>query len=1188
MATSEALRQKAIPRDTSAAWEGGFDLTIAKVLSALASLRLTVVLFALSIFLVFAGTLAQVDHGVWDVVNHSYFRVWFARIDFQTFERLVQMFAKGTNWGLTSGFYFPGGKLLGSLLLVNLLAAHAFRFKIAASGTRLAVGLAIIAVGGAITTLVIASGMNQTVESELTAGFCNLLWHALRATLAGVALLGAYLLVLRYGRSKPAEWWLLFAVDVPLVVAAGWLFLNPEVRLDDSGLRILWQLVKGLAAGIVLLVGCILVFRQRAGVVLLHAGVAVLMVSELWTGISANEAQMTINEGQSANFASDIRTTELAVIDRSNADHDHVTVVPAPLLEANVGTTGRIEHNDLPFAMQVHRWLGNSSLRAPKADEPNPATAGSGQKYVADETRRETGVDAESSVDFPAAYVELFSTDKDGKSLGTYLLAAGLPDQQVEVDGRSYDVSLRFKRVNFPYELALKDFRFDRYTGTNTPKNFSSLVQLKDSKNNVDREVAIWMNNPLRYAGTTFYQADWDKRTEQGTVLQVVENPGWMAPYVACMLVMTGMLAHFGITLTRFLQRTSPGSGLQPAVSSTTRSSLATWALPTAVILLAAVFVGGLLRMPKSPSSEMQVTEFGSLPLAYQGRVKPYDTVARNTLQILSNRQQVTGEDESGKKTKTSATKWLLDTISDAPAASDHRIFRIENLELLDALKLEPREGSFRYSIGEIRANYDELRKQIDLAAAQPEEQRSRYQKAVLDLASKLSRYATIVKSFRSPAIAMERENFLASLQTVQSDIRSLQESEAPQGVPPAEALGRWTSLMEAEFKLLQDHALEKPVNPATVAISTMLDAYSKGDVTTFNKQLTDYRTILASYEQSLQENEEAVKDSGLKSSEMLSQSRINFEVFFNHVSPFFYAAFLYVVAFILGVLAWLGWRGPFRSASIGLLWFTFALHTLAILGRIYISGRPPVTNLYSSAIFIGWACVLLALILEHFYKLGLGNIVAAVVGFLTLLVAHFLSLDGDTFIVMQAVLDTQFWLATHVVCITLGYATTFVAGAFAVLYVLFGTVFGKLSDSDLKSLTRMTYGTLCFAIFFSFVGTVLGGLWADDSWGRFWGWDPKENGALIIVLYNALVLHARWGGIVGPRGLALLAVGGNIVTTWSWFGVNELGVGLHAYGASDSSTAMWLLTFAVSQVVVIALGLAFAKKPSTPQLVAT
>ena len=99
------------------------------------------------------------------------------------------------------------------------------------------------------------------------------------------------------------------------------------------------------------------------------------------------------------------------------------------------------------------------------------------------------------------------------------------------------------------------------------------------------------------------------------------------------------------------------------------------------------------------------------------------------------------------------------------------------------------------------------------------------------------------------------------------------------------------------------------------------------------------------------------------------------------------------------------------------------------------------------------------------------------------------------------------------------------------------------------------------------------GGLWADDSWGRFWGWDPKENGALIIVLWNALVLHARWDGMVRERGLALLAVVGNIVTAWSWFGVNELGVGLHSYGFTEGvlGTLFW---FGVSQLAVIGCGL--------------
>jgi ABC-type transport system involved in cytochrome c biogenesis permease subunit len=338
--------------------------------------------------------------------------------------------------------------------------------------------------------------------------------------------------------------------------------------------------------------------------------------------------------------------------------------------------------------------------------------------------------------------------------------------------------------------------------------------------------------------------------------------------------------------------------------------------------------------------------------------------------------------------------------------------------------------------------------------------------------------------------------------------------------------------------------------------MTAIFAAYTAGDATKFNTELHGYQAALAA-----------------SPPVDLNLAKTNFESFFNHFAPFYHASVMYLLAFVLAALSWLGWNKPLSRAAFWLILLTLGVHTFALVARIYISGRPPVTNLYSSAVFIGWGCVVLGVILERIYRIGVGNLVCSVMGFATLLIAHFLAGDGDTFAVLQAVLDTQFWLATHVVCITLGYTTTFVAGLLGIVYILRGVLTPFLSPKTGRELSRMIYGTLCFAILFSFVGTVLGGLWADDSWGRFWGWDPKENGALIIVLWNALVLHARWGGLVKQRGLAVLAVAGNIAVGWSWFGVNELGVGLHSYGFTEGVLQM-LGVFVLTQLVIVGLGL--------------
>jgi hypothetical protein len=454
------------------------------ILKPLASLRLTVVLFAMSVFIVFAGTLAQVDKGIWTVV-HEYFRCYLTWIDFQLF------FPR--SWNVPGGFPFPGGWLIGALLLVNVVAAHAVRFKIQSHGPRLLLGLLVIAAGVFLSYLVLSGRFTKEVAATE----------------------------------------------------------------DDAFWRVLWRLIKGQSAAVVLLVGCLLAFKKRAGIVLIHAGVIVMLLAELATGLWAVEGQMRIGEGDSSNFLYHTRAVELAVVDTSNDEFEDVVVVADPALRRG----GLIQHDDLPFDLEVKGFMKNSKLVEPSgADEK----ADNLVKYFVDDTsqiksfllveRSEvSGTSSEQPVDTPAVHVT-FKDKRDGKTLGSYLAAMQRVDShRIEVDGKPYDVSMRWKRTYKPYTVHLIDFRHDKYLGTDTPKNYSSLVRLIDPERDVDREVKIWMNNPLRYRGETFYQSSFIGETV--TILQVVRNASWMAPYLSCMIVATGLLVHFGSNLVRFLRR---------------------------------------------------------------------------------------------------------------------------------------------------------------------------------------------------------------------------------------------------------------------------------------------------------------------------------------------------------------------------------------------------------------------------------------------------------------------------------------------------------------------------------------------------------------------------------------------------------------------------------------------------------
>jgi ABC-type transport system involved in cytochrome c biogenesis permease subunit len=533
---------------------------------------------------------------------------------------------------------------------------------------------------------------------------------------------------------------------------------------------------------------------------------------------------------------------------------------------------------------------------------------------------------------------------------------------------------------------------------------------------------------------------------------------------------------------------------------------------------------------------------FARLPVLEGGRLKPIDSVARNSLLLIRSQQSF----RHGGRT-VGADEWLLDLMFRPRVADAQPVFVINDPDVLGLIGL--RQTSDRYFPFTALAPYlDEIQRQAQAAHPIDSRQRTRFQAAIVNLFDRVYLYYRLRNT-----VQLEGTPGLAAEIAARSGPGATERHEALVQLayfrPLLPAAGRspdaWRSVGEA-----LRGAGDGPGAPGLEPWSRLAAAYAAQDPASFNRAVEDARRTVISARPEV-------------------QSHADHEIAFNRAEPFYAGMVIYVLALLALFASWLWMPTLLQPVSFALLASGAIVHTTGLVARILLQGRPPVTNLYSSAIFVGWVAVILGVVLERMYRRGFGTAVAAASGFASLLVAHHLAGEGDTMEMMRAVLDSNFWLATHVVTITIGYSGTFLAGALAIGYVLRRHIATRHDPSTTKALISMTYGVICFALFFSFVGTVLGGIWADQSWGRFWGWDPKENGALLIVLWNAIILHSRWGGYVQEKGIMAMAIFGNVITSLSWFGVNMLGVGLHSYGFMDK--AFWALSaFIASQLAII------------------
>ena len=511
--------------------------------------------------------------------------------------------------------------------------------------------------------------------------------------------------------------------------------------------------------------------------------------------------------------------------------------------------------------------------------------------------------------------------------------------------------------------------------------------------------------------------------------------------------------------------------------------------IPWFILAIFAIEIVAIL-LPKQDKG-LHYQEFGRLPVLLNGRVQPFDSVGRNALLQIRRTASVPLQEKKSYEfwrhpEKLKATQWLLEVMLKPELADTRPTFVIDHPDLINELGLRGKgigkSGLFYFSFNELTNAVPTIEKEGQQVMRVESQTRSAYQKQVANVYNALTLYKRLKNSYQPEEtrdFAKDVADYLAAAPAGQTAVRAREagkefDKEAfnrfvgylgqydfmvrfaqPLMVPPMDPKGQpdaWQNMGQVLFNAgLHNH----PLPPAVNYYTAMASAYCAGDTARFNASLADYRAWL-------EENLPRQVKKG------------NAEFFYNNLQAFLHALRFYLVAFVLCCFSWFTWSETLRKSAYYITILAVAVHTGGLLFRIILEGRPPVTNLYSSAIFIGWAAVILGLILEKFYKDGIGLAASAAIGAITQVIAHNLALGGDTMEMMRAVLDNNFWLATHVITITLGYAATFMAGFLAIVYILRGLFTRTLDGATAKSLTRMVYGIVCFATLFSFIGTVL------------------------------------------------------------------------------------------------------------------
>jgi len=594
----------------------------------------------------------------------------------------------------------------------------------------------------------------------------------------------------------------------------------------------------------------------------------------------------------------------------------------------------------------------------------------------------------------------------------------------------------------------------------------------------------------------------------------------------------------------------------------------------------------------KSDRLSFRADELKRIIIMDDGRKKPLDTYAENLLLSYSGRKRYHSRP---------AVEWLAKVLFAPQYAADDTVFLINNPQIADALGIIPQKKR-RYCFSQLHTGIEKLDILYKQAKEKKKENYTIFENEIIRLHSIIDDYQQLSSTFNflSPCFEIKedvpglketlcidaKKNTLSYLEILErnhlisSVLISIQKKQRSEWtlydhyilrIAHAIFTRQHTGHSAYPFNIIPIVENNNEIwlcpwgflnkysvhclNSAEIRyFKALYDAYNKKDQSGFNNAVNDYCAYCR-----------------IRYSNIIKYQDPGIELLYNRINPFFWSIVLCGITLLFScILLTFSINKQLYIISIILLIMGFIITGSGIVARMIITGHPPVTTLYETFIFVSWASIALGLLLELFHGKAFGLFAASASGCIFLYFAVNFTGNKDTMGMLAAVLNNRFWLITHIITISLGYCGCCCAGIFGHLYLVQKFFSAQGHDSrKLEAISKMIYGALLFGILFTVTGTLLGGMWADQSWGRFWGWDPKENGALLVILWTAILLHTRKANLIQNFGIATGAVITFITVIFSWIGVNLSGVGMHSYGFT-STGAIIVIFFALFEILFL------------------